>query len=64
MQLLRYVVVRTGAVLDTVTVPEGEAGEARYSTGLARGTVEMVVRRGGRVALADWTNGYVALRAA
>jgi hypothetical protein len=61
---LEYVAVGTGRVLDTVTVPDDPAGLIRYETGLARGAVEMVLRRGGRPALADWTNGYVQLRRA
>lgn len=57
---LEYYVVKTGAVLDTVTV--GAGSELRYDNGIARAVVEGVRRRGGLDALPSWTNGYVALR--
>lgn len=61
---LEYVSIGAGRVLDVVTVPDEPQAIIRYSTGVARGTVEMVIRRGGREALPGWTNGYVQLRRA
>lgn len=64
MTRLRYIVIKTGQVLDTVSVPPGE-GAITYADGPARRQVESILRRtgGDRAALAGWSNGYVALRA-
>lgn len=61
---LEYVVIVGNRVLDTIDVDESGARPVAYTTGRARGTVEMVRRRGGLAALEGWTNGYVQLRRA
>lgn len=61
---LEYVALTSRRVLDTIDVDMTGARPVAYATGRARGTVEMVRRRGGLKALENWTNGYVALRPA
>lgn len=58
---LKYFVVSTGRVLDTITV---NGTNLRYETGAARPLFENRIAARGRVAaiaiLKEWSNGYVA----
>lgn len=60
---LTVIVVRTGAVLDVVTL---DAGELRYSTGAARDVFEAPRARNANLSDAElfesragWSNGYL-----
>lgn len=64
--IVEYVSVKTGRVLDTVTVPAGDALPT-YATGVARPQVETIMRvtktRPAAIeALRSWSNGYVLTR--
>lgn len=61
---LEYVSVKSGAVLDTITV---NGDDISYDTGLAEDVMRAPIKRYGSVRKAvqgmkSWSNGYVRLR--